>query len=48
MFEQTLSFIVSMYGAIGPGIILMAALPVFGFLTLVLLRESIRRARATK
>jgi len=46
MIEQALSLAVGMYEAIGPGIFLVAALPLFALIVLALLRDQIKRARS--
>jgi hypothetical protein len=37
-----------MYDAVGPGILLVAALPLFALVSIVLLRDRIKRARSSK
>ena len=47
MIMQTLSFMAALYGEIGPGLILAAALPVTLLLLVLVLSEAVRRFRST-
>ena len=47
MITQTMSLMASMYDAIGPGILLVAALPLFLIAAGLLIRASLERRRAS-
>jgi hypothetical protein len=47
MIHQTLSLVGALYGAIGPGFLLAAALPFLVIALGVVVRLGVRRARAT-
>lgn len=47
MIGQTLSLVVAMYQAIGPGFILAAALPFFLAALLLIVRASVKRSEST-
>jgi hypothetical protein len=45
MITQAISLVAAMYGAIGPGLVLVAALPVFLAAFVLVTRASVKRAR---